>query len=269
SGDGGGDAGIEICCGAFELAGVGKSVIADNTISNNADDGIHIDSSFGLNIGPNNIISNNGQNPAAVVPSGIEIVNTTSAAIFAATGDVVPVNGNTITENSIFGNQNAVLGALGIDLNGGGGTGCAAKGVAPIDPNDCIAHPVITLVAADGKVGGTTCANCTVEIFLADEAPDDQPGVAPDLHLGVQHGEGRTFLQSGVADADGDFTISLVCGQGAGILTATATDEIQGNGLRRSWGRVEQSYGAGPVQTGPPDRAAAGLRPVQLVRCSF
>jgi hypothetical protein len=123
---------------------------------------------------------------------------------------------------------------LGIDLKGSEGpvgdrekqedslVGCIPHGDSVIDANDCIPYPVITIIAAGDKVGGTACSQCTVELFLADATPADQPGP-----LGRQHGEGKTFLVSGEADDDGDFSIILPCGLSAGDITATATDKVK------------------------------------------
>jgi hypothetical protein len=61
-----GEEGISICCGIFDSDQAkrpqveGKSVISHNIIFSNDDDGIRIDSSSGLNIGPDNVINNNG-----------------------------------------------------------------------------------------------------------------------------------------------------------------------------------------------------------------
>jgi hypothetical protein len=234
------DDGINICCGAFELDGVGKSVISDNTINGNGQDGVDLDSIVGMNVGPENTISGNGNGPG---DAGVEIDRNTSTDIWEATDEindalcggagvcdiVLPAHNNTVTENSIFNNA-----GLGIDLDGDldyEGTdgaddesevGCVADGKAPFEPNDCIPYPTITIIAAGDKVGGTACAECTIELYLADADPDDQTGP-----LNRQHGEGQTFLLSGVADETGVFSIVLPCGLSAGDVTATATDKLK------------------------------------------
>jgi len=91
----------------------------------------------------------------------------------------------TIRRNSIYDNL-----FIGILLADGGNAGLPA--------------PILTL---DGNGGsGTTCPNCTIELF-ADEA-----------------GQGRHFLDSLIADASGNFTVHAYCPAPAANLTATATD---------------------------------------------
>ena len=246
------DSGIDICCGAFDGTMVGrpsipKSIITNNQINNNGGDGIMIDTSQGINIGPNNTISGNGlavdpTNGGFDVHAGVQIVNEFSDTCSISLGTATPTpilctaagifltsNGNTITQNSIFDNSNAFSSTLGIDLNPTGDAvpgdprvGCISKG-NPINPNDCLQAPVILLIAADGKIGGTTCAGCNVEIFLADATPPDQPLAV----AAIQHGEGKTYLASGHADDAGNFSVHLPCGQGGGDLTATATDKTK------------------------------------------
>lgn len=211
--------GIEICCGAFQYptatGAALKSVIRDNVITHNRDHGIELHNSSGLNIGPANQISLNGNDP--LLDRGIEI------DISSMPG--VKGNRNTITRNSIYDNI-----GLGIDLIGDtnlNGTyedadhaiGCVSYSAFP-SPNDCIPFPTI-LTQSGNKLVGTACSLCTVEIFIADETPADQP------ILGIQQGEGKTFLVSSAADALGNFSITLPCGQAQQKLTATATDKIK------------------------------------------
>jgi len=224
--------GIWISSGAFDgnLVAeplVPKSAIHDNTIEDNDENGIFLDTVQGINIGPANTITENGGAANANVHAGIQIVNDLAdcwAGLSCKTisPEYLPAGGNTITQNTIYDNHNAFEDTLGIDLNeddGNDRVGCLTKG-DPIDPNSCLAAPVILLVAANGKIGGTSCAGCTVEIFLADGDPADQPRTVAT----IQHGEGVTYLASGTADAAGNFSVQLPCGQGAGDLTATGTD---------------------------------------------
>jgi CSLREA domain-containing protein len=208
------DDGIDLCCGDFEEEGVKKSIIRDNIITHNRDHGMEIHSSFGLNIGPNNVISENGDDPT--IDRGIEIDR-------ESYGVDVPANQNRITENSIFDNIGA-----GIDQEGseGHGVGCITFGDGT-DPNDCLPHPKVSFIGAGDLVTGVTCSECHVEIFIADATPADQAGPVGEAHAGVQHGEGRTFLVRGTADAAGNFSIALPCGQAAGELTTTASDKLK------------------------------------------
>jgi CSLREA domain-containing protein len=245
--------GIYIASGAFDasmvsVSGVGKSVVSGNTINGNGENGIFLDTVQGLNIGPNNTISGNGFASDTNVHAGIQVTNVLAdcwiggssaqpvgcQSIPAGTA-YLPAGGNHISQNSIFNNHNAFTDALGIDLNPGNppGTppglgndgqriGCMTKG-NPIDPNNCIQAPVINLIAEGGIVGGTTCALCTVEVFMADPNPHDQPLTV----AAIQHGEGKTYLASGTADSSGNYQVHLPCGLAAGDLTATSTNKVK------------------------------------------
>jgi hypothetical protein len=94
-------------------------------------------------------------------------------------------NGNTITENNIYGN-----GGLGIDLT--------------FDGNDSVAAPSIPSHTC-ASASGTAPLNATVELFTG---PDD---------------EGKTFLTSVSADGSGNWSASGFLADDA-YLTATATD---------------------------------------------
>jgi CSLREA domain-containing protein len=112
---------------------------------------------------------------------------------------------NTISRNSIYGNI-----GLGIDLG--------TVGVNPNDPGDAdmganalLNYPEITS-AGTTSVSGTACAGCTVELFVSDQDPSG-------------HGEGRTYIDTAVADASGNFSIPVffpiaTCTR----VTTTATD---------------------------------------------
>jgi CSLREA domain-containing protein len=112
---------------------------------------------------------------------------------------------NSISQNSIYGNT-----GLGIDLE--------TIGVNPNDPGDADIganalqnFPEITS-ASTTSVSGTACAGCIVELFVSDQDPSG-------------HGEGRTYIDTAIADASGNFTIPVFfpiasCTR----VTATATD---------------------------------------------
>ena len=112
---------------------------------------------------------------------------------------------NSIRRNSIYGNA-----GLGIDLG--------TVGVNPNDPgdgdigaNDLLNFPEITS-AGTTSVSGTACAGCTVELFVSDQDPSG-------------HGEGRTYIDSAVADASGNFAIPVFFPiMSCTRVTATATD---------------------------------------------
>lgn len=178
--------------------------------------------------------------------AGNVIANNTSAGInigaFSSAG--VLVYDNTITRNSIYDN-----GRLGINL-------ASAVNEQVVSPNDGILlvpnttsvnrmmdYGVVekALLAGDnlsisGFIGnnsaGTTAfgANAVVEFFIADNTPANQNGqvIAGD-GLSKPHGEGKTYLGSLTADANGLFSgILNVAGMGvvANVteITNTATE---------------------------------------------
>jgi CSLREA domain-containing protein len=230
--------GIFVCCGEFQR-GAERSVIADNTVSNNGLNGMRINSSHGITIGPDNVITGNGATPLEP-NNAIEITNNAAAVIRSRYLVDVPADGNTITHNEIHGNT-----GLGIDLVGFNPTGNPAAPVpddfettvvgchqfpgAPISSNDCLGSPVLTGVISD-SLHGEACVGCQVEVFLADDQPPDQPPPPPPLPPAgatppTQHGEGAAYLATATATNDGSFSVDLPCGLSAGLLTATATDE--------------------------------------------
>jgi hypothetical protein len=237
--------GIDICCGDYDggaAGGTDRSIITDNTISNNGESGILLGDTFccggvatyGVQVGPDNVISGNGTEDDFCC-TGVHIVNDDS-------------DGNTITQNSIFDNE-----GLGIDLDDGLGpngsagfnnVGCPKVGGDT--PNECLPEPNIVSFI-NGKVAGTACANCRVEIFEADDTPPDQADTG-----GNQHGEGRTFQAAGNATALGVFSIVLPCGHPAKDITATATD-ADGN-------TSEFSENFGPVPASDPCATATPTR---------
>jgi hypothetical protein len=117
-------------------------------------------------IGPDNLIAFNGQ--------GVWIIDA---------GTV----GNVVTRNRIHSNT-----LKGIRLFGGGNNG--------------LAPPVINAVIPPSQVGGTACANCTVEIF--SDADD----------------EGRVYEGATTANGSGNWSFTAAGGLTGPNLTSTATD---------------------------------------------
>jgi hypothetical protein len=132
-------------------------------------------------IGPDNIIAYNGG-------CGIEVVGPDSL-------------GNTLTQNSIYDNNE-----VGICLLGGGNTTLGAPLIAGFD-------------LAGGLMNGTSCASCRVEIF--SDSID----------------EGATYEGQVVADSSGVFTFNKGSAFTNTNITSTATD-ADGNtsGFSRSAG---------------------------------
>ena len=112
---------------------------------------------------------------------------------------------NTITRNSIFDN-----GTLGVDLAPLGQPNPNDASDADSGPNEQLNFPVLQ-AATSQQATGTACANCTVEVFLADGGAG-------------AYGEGKTFVGSSVAGADGRFVVMLSGVAAGNYLTATATD---------------------------------------------
>jgi hypothetical protein len=140
-----------------------------------------------------NVIADNGR-------AGV-LVNYT--AMPSSGTDAIPhvlVTRNTMVANS----------GLGIDLAPENAVNCATT---PPGANDYLPCPVITSVTASG-VGGTACAGCTVEVYLASNEAND-----------LGHGGGVLYLGSATADSAGQWSLSPPSGRipcGA-YVTATAT----------------------------------------------
>lgn len=196
--------------------GPANNLISGNILSNNVKGGIHL---YGFGNAGNQITGNrigvdvNG-NPAPNQGHGIHIrfhaadqmigpdnviANNTGAGVYIVDSDV---DFNTVTRNRIFAN-----GGLGIDIDPIGVNGNDT--LSHDGPNQRLNFPVIA-TATPSSVTGSACANCTVELFVADGAAGE-------------HGEGRDFLASTVAGANGAFTAAVTVAEGS-IITATATD---------------------------------------------
>ena len=222
--------GIHILGGTFEDKDLGiKSVISNNVIEGNGDDGINIDLANGLNIGPANEIFLNGTNERG---AGIEIDWEGSSCALEEDGRKFPPNHNRITQNMIYDNFGLGIDLVGWDADGSSGfaeceeyapgeVGCDNFPDTPITPNDCLPFPELQTQSGD-KLIGIACSECTVEVFVADNDPANN-----DDADGVPHGEGAVYIVSGEADDDGSFSIELPCDLGPGDLTATATDKLK------------------------------------------
>ncbi len=199
-----GDHGVELCCGAFgDISGTtigDRSVISDNLIKNNAASGVYLNSTSGVQIGPDNVITGNGPGTGiTIVESDVDPVGT----------DIRPADANTITQNSIYDND-----GLGIDL-ADDGVGCGTE-----SPNGCLKRPTLLPLAGGTKLQGNGVSGATIELFVADESPADQ-----DTGDDPQSGEGKTFIIEGTANASGYFSIQL-CGLAVGDkITATQTND--------------------------------------------
>jgi len=241
--------GILVCCGLFQLpptqapavAGLPlKSLIANNTIAHNGEDGIDLDTTIGINVEHNEVFGNgtsvqDGDN-------GIEIDWQFGWWIWDITGGVVkiPAHFNRVSQNVTYDNVGLGINLIGaVDVGGtfypasgaefvpaivpADGVGCTPLPSNAIVSNDCLFFPKILFTGGPGnKVSGSACGGCHVELFYADETPADQTGP-----LNRQHGEGKTYIMTETADNLGQFSAELPCGLDAGILTATATDKLK------------------------------------------
>ena len=114
---------------------------------------------------------------------------------------------NRVSRNSFRSNRGFAIDIEPEGLNGA--DRCSGTG-----PNECITAPMLTVVEA-GRVAGSTCANCTVELYVASSSGD----VAGEVEL---------YLLSVSADRVGHWATALPASAMDRVLTATATDG-QGN----------------------------------------
>ncbi len=117
-------------------------------------------------------------------------------------------NQNTITQNSIYNNNLTGTAALGIDLAPLGKVNTSANANALV--NDQMIAPTLSN-AQPTSITAATCANCVVELFVADSAAG-------------QTGSGQTYITSATADSTGTADIALPGGIAGQVVTATATD---------------------------------------------
>jgi trimeric autotransporter adhesin len=214
-----------------------NNLIQNNTIENSSTAGIGLYNNTSDNTIFRNIIKDtNPLSNAAYAGAGI-LLSASSSTLPATITTVTPVR-NTISENSIYDNA-----GLGIDLDprswllGDGVTANNGTTSATI-PNTGTDYPVITLsrLSAGNLIvkgfigsqsnGSTTFAGNKLEFFVADNTPANQNG---EVILGDgksrPHGEGRTYIGSCTADANGLFDCSFPTTITNAIdITATATD---------------------------------------------
>lgn len=140
-----------------------------------------------------------GAQDSVIGPDNIIAYSTIGDGVWV---DVITTTRNVITRNSIFSNDEQ-----GIDLTDGANGDIAAPTIVAATlgvPASDTGFPTV-------DVTGTTCANCTVEVFVNSDTD----------------GEGEIYAGSAVADGGGSFTVNvdfLVYLH----LTATATDAAKG-----------------------------------------
>lgn len=206
-----------------------SSAISKNIISSNAR--IAVTLGTGATASANRITANGTGIKVAgsgnTISQNEVLSNTTAGIVFSGA-----LNQNRITQNSIYGNM-----GLGIDL---GATGVTANDgtTSAGSSNNGMDYPVVTSAMLNGSTltlrgyigsapGQSAFGGATMEIFKADNSPADQNGavIAGD-GLSVPHGEGRTYLGTITAAADGTFSTTLTVSGLAlsDTITATATD---------------------------------------------
>jgi parallel beta-helix repeat protein len=220
-----------------------------NVISGNSQIGIYLVSAgasgnviqgnkIGVDATGTGILGNGTQGIDAILGASNNTIGGTAAGaanIIAGNGAkgirIFAGTGNKIQRNSIYGNT-----SVGIDLGNDAVT--PNDGAVGGSANNGMDYPVFTTSVLDGATlnvsgyvgnapGQATFANATIEIFKADNTPADQNGqvIAGD-GLSVAHGEGRTYLGTLTADANGNFSGTLPGGSLAvgDFITATAMD---------------------------------------------
>ena len=236
--------------------GASNNTITGNRVLFNAGYGfdLHSEPSNNNNVIETNIIRGNGTGPTSVTATGKQGAgigirlgqNNTIRfnTIYENNGDGIIVrggsNGNLLSQNSIYANAN-----LGIDLitgsannnNGDGVSGNNGSKNTTSHGNAGMDYPIFTRVVQNGAnldvagyignvtAGSATWSGATIEIFTADNTPANQNG---EVILGdgrnIPHGEGRTYVTTITANAQGLFTASFPYTIGSGQITATARD---------------------------------------------
>lgn len=196
--------------------GLTNSSISDNDITANQGDGIDLDNSTAVTITANTITSNGAKSTSNGIFSthstAIQILsNTISGNGFNGVSIDKASTGNAVLSNSIFGNDAAKLGGLGISLNNGDGNDGQA---APREIQAVQTSALTDMLLVSGKLNpqGYT-GKYTLQVFYSP-ATD-----APDV-------EGRQFLgQEDVSLTGQDFSFSLPLDAllPAGYITVTAT----------------------------------------------
>jgi hypothetical protein len=201
---------------------VNNNLVEHNVIANNLGGGVWLDRFGNSDAAHNNIVRNNRIGLGAdgtPMGNGEFGVRLTTALSQIGPGNIIAYNpagvrvegvdndGNIITQNSIFNNS-----GLGIDLAPMGQVNGNDPNDADAGPNQQLNHPVL-IDATTGVVTGTACANCRVEVFIADAKA-------------VVHGEGQVFAGAVTAGASGAFTATLQNASPGDYLTATATDSM-------------------------------------------
>jgi hypothetical protein len=165
-------------------------VLPNGKAAGNADFGVRFEAGAYSNTISKNVIAYNGAG-VQLEATGTQPPNSTES----------PTNFNQITKNSIFGNT----AGLGIDFKPYGALNTT------VDPNlnEGVLAPTLSKPTKT-SVTVTTCANCTIELFVSSKGNG-------------QFGQGQTFLTSGVANAKGTLVLTVPAAGAGKVVTADAT----------------------------------------------
>ncbi|HEY3832607.1 MAG TPA: NosD domain-containing protein [Acidimicrobiia bacterium] len=165
-------------------------VLPNGTAAGNADFGVRFEAGAYSNTVSKNVIAYNGAG-VQLEATGTQPPNSTES----------PTNFNQITKNSIFGNT----AGLGIDFKPYGALNTT------VDPNlnEGVLAPILSKPTKT-SVTVTTCASCTIELFISSKGNG-------------QFGQGQTFLTSGVANAKGTLVLTVPAAGAGKVVTADAT----------------------------------------------
>ncbi len=169
-------------------------ILPNGTAAPNAIYGVRVEAGAYSNTVSNNVIANNGAG-ITLEATGTQPKDTTES----------PTNYNLFTRNSIYNNT----AGLGIDFKPYGSLNMTA------DPNmnEGVLAPKLSN-ATHTSVTVTTCANCTIELFVSSKPAG-------------QFGQGKTFLTSGTADSSGKLVLAVPSSGAGHVVTADATTPKQ------------------------------------------
>lgn len=111
-------------------------------------------------------------------------------------------SGNSVSQNTMLNNT-----GVGIRLEAGS--------AGPANGN--VATPTITGASRSTVTGISGCANCRVEIFIADKSNINDPS-------GDNNGEGQIFVGAGTTNSGGSFSVGINDPNVGVLVTATVTD---------------------------------------------
>ncbi|MBU4174241.1 MAG: hypothetical protein KKB90_01075 [Actinobacteria bacterium] len=194
---------------------VGGTANASNTISNNGQDGVGIQTSLDCEVSYNDIKSN--------ARTGVVVWNNTAYR-------------DKISLNSIYGN-----GALGVDLGGDGVTPNDGNNNNTNKPNRGYNFPVFSSAYYVGGIvtaTGTAPPNSSVEIYYTGPTPD-----------GSGHGQGLVYLTTATANGSGNFSASLAGLSIGDRVSATASSPA---GSPCGQGNTSEFSGNAQVDNPPP-----------------